>query len=292
MPKRRSRTRSASTEPPDHERRWFRHAGVWLATLSTVVGVATGMFTLRDQVFPRESGTAVAVSVPAYQQDVGRVCDELNDDDRDRARQDTTIRRRLRRAKTTMTQRNALLDGVRRTAARSGNTLASFTALEAPPTLAARHRTTRTTWERNLERLRAYALALDRAANRRQVLAALDRLSTQRPVIARDGVAVRAGLQRLGAENCDLDPPIVTATYTLPPLPGHEGGTTSGTTPSPSGGDGGVAPPPATTPSQPATGGAGTTTTTTDTVAGGTSGGGGTTGANTPPPTAGGGGGD
>jgi hypothetical protein len=69
--------------------------------------------------------------------------------------------------------RNALLDGVRRTAARSGNTLASFTALEAPPTLAARHRTTRTTWERNLERLRAYALALDRAANRRQVLAAL-----------------------------------------------------------------------------------------------------------------------
>ena len=45
----------------------IRRPAVWLATLSTVVGIATGMFTLRDQVFPRASGTAVAASEDAYQ---------------------------------------------------------------------------------------------------------------------------------------------------------------------------------------------------------------------------------
>src|SRR5918992_1019644 len=86
-----------------------RRAGIWLATMSTVVGLATGMFTLRDQVFPREAGTARAVSAPAYQHEIGRVCDEVNANDRRRVREDRTIKRTLRRARTTMAQRNALL---------------------------------------------------------------------------------------------------------------------------------------------------------------------------------------
>jgi hypothetical protein len=52
----------APVEPKGHR----RQAAIWLATLSTVVGIATGMFTLRDQVFPRESGSAQAVSVSAF----------------------------------------------------------------------------------------------------------------------------------------------------------------------------------------------------------------------------------
>jgi hypothetical protein len=51
--------------------------GVWLATLSTMVGVATGMFTLRDEIFPNESGRAEA-SVPDFQRSVGQICQDLN----------------------------------------------------------------------------------------------------------------------------------------------------------------------------------------------------------------------
>ena len=101
MARRRRRASKRAAQTPANDRSQFRrHPGVWLATLSTVVGVATGMFTLRDQVFPRESGTAVAVSVPAYQQGVGRVCDEVNDNDAYRARNDRAVRRELQRART------------------------------------------------------------------------------------------------------------------------------------------------------------------------------------------------
>jgi hypothetical protein len=110
------------------------------------------MFTLRDQVFPNESGSAAAVSRPAYEQAVGRICDELNDDDRRRALEANTIRKKLPRAKTTLAQRNLLLDGQRRTIARSGHALASFTALVAPHDLLAARRTTVAAWSLNLGR--------------------------------------------------------------------------------------------------------------------------------------------
>src|SRR5215213_8769990 len=126
MPNRRRRSARQARARRDERQRIRRHPAVWLATLSTVVGVATGMFTLRDQVFPREAGTAAAVPVSVYEQHVGRVCDEVNDNDRRRAREEKTIRRQLQRAKTTIAQRNALLDGVRRTTTRAGQTLATF----------------------------------------------------------------------------------------------------------------------------------------------------------------------
>src|ERR671930_42815 len=137
-----------------------RNAKIWLATLSTVVGVATGMFTLRDQIFPSEGGSAAAISVPAYQQQVGRICDELNENDRRRAHEDATTKKRLDRATTTIQQRNALLDAVRRTTSRSGHALASFTALQTPESLSAPRRNTAAAWRRNLARLRSYALRL------------------------------------------------------------------------------------------------------------------------------------
>ena len=278
-------------------RRLSRHAGVWLATLSTVVGVATGMFTLRDQVFPREAGTAVAVSVPAYQQAIGGICDDVNANDRARARSDKTIKRQLQRAKTAISQRNALLDGVRQTTARSGHTLASLTALEPPPPLASTLRGTEAAWNRNLARLRDYAMKLDRAGQRRQLAAAIDHLTTLRPPLARDGDRVRSGLQRLGGANCDLKPPIVTATYTLPrqhkpvnspdaktPPPTRDE-TTDANDPPPEANNAVTTPPATGNPTTPPpTGGA-----TTPPPSGG---GGGSGSANSPPITGGGGGGD
>jgi hypothetical protein len=199
-----------------------RHARIWLATLSTVVGVATGMFTLRDEVFPAEAGSASAVSVPVYQQQVGKVCDTVNDNDRVRAHQDGMVRIRLQRAQTTLVQRNALLDGVRRVGARSGHALASFSALAVPTPLAATSHEAEAAWNRNLARLRGYAARLDRAGTRAELVAAIDHLSGLRPLLAADGLTVASALERLGGANCDLRPPRVTATFTLPSPPKHE----------------------------------------------------------------------
>ena len=219
--KRRRRAKQANPAPAEKRTALRRHPAVWLATLSTVVGIATGMFTLRDQVFPREAGTAAAIPVSLYQQRIGGICDELNDNDRARARADGTVEKQLRTAKTTIAQRNALLDGVRRSMVRSGHALAAFAALDTPTNLAATRDRTEAAWNRNLARLRDYALRLDRSATRRQLLAALDHLAALRPLLARDGITLTSNLERLGQANCDLRAPIVTATFTLPALPTH-----------------------------------------------------------------------
>ena len=214
------RRQPRSTDPPrpaGPSRVAGHRAKIWLATISTVVGVATGMFTLRDQVFPSEAGSAGAMSTPAYEEHVGRVCDEVNANDRLRAHEDSILRVGLPRAQTTIDQRNLLLDAARRTIARDGHALAAFTGLAAPDALAPVRHDTGTAWNRNLARVRDYALRLDDAGTRDQLVAALVHLSTVRPSIAADHVTVAAGLERLGAAECDLQPQRVTRTFTLPP---------------------------------------------------------------------------
>ena len=214
------RRQPRSTDPPrpaGPSRVAGHRAKIWLATISTVVGVATGMFTLRDQVFPSEAGSAGAMSTPAYEEHVGRVCDEVNANDRLRAHEDSILRVGLPRAQTTIDQRNLLLDAARRTIARDGHALAAFTGLAAPDALAPVRHDTGTAWNRNLARVRDYALRLDGAGTRAQLVAALVHLSTVRPQIAADHVTVASGLERLGAAECDLQPQRVTRTFTLPP---------------------------------------------------------------------------
>ena len=227
MAKRRRRSSKRANAPADEKNVRWTHGRIWLATLSTVVGIATGMFTLRDQVFPREAGSAQAgggqvMSLEAYQEQVGRSCDELNSNDRRRARQTKTIDKQLRRARTTIAQRNALLDGQRQEIARSGHALARFTALETPKGLVATRRATEAAWNRNLDRLRAYALRLDRVGTRNDLFAATRYLASLRAPLAKDGVKLMAGLERLGKASCDLNPPIATKTAPLPPLRTHK----------------------------------------------------------------------
>jgi hypothetical protein len=195
--------------------RLSRSARIWLATLSTVVGLATGMFTLRDQLFPGESGSAQA-SLPEYQQSVGDLCRDLNEAERARAEDARRLAKRLRRARTTLAQRNALLDGVRRSIARGGHELALFEGLNVPSTLVSRHRATAKVWDRNLELLRDYAQRLDGSRDARQLSTAIEALSRSRPALGRNGVSLRAGLVGLAGGRCRLDPPIVDRTITLP----------------------------------------------------------------------------
>lgn len=220
MAKRRQRPSTDPARPACPSRVVGHRAKIWLATVSTVVGVATGMFSLRDQVFPSEAGSAGAMSTSAYEQHVGRICDEVNANDRLRAHEDSKLRSGLVGAKTTLAQRNALLDPVRRTMARDGHALAAFSGLEPPKALAPVRRDTQLAWNRNLARVRDYAVRLDRAGTRPELLAAVDHLSTLRPLLAADGVRLASGLQRLGGSECDLRAPTVTQVITLPY--GHE----------------------------------------------------------------------
>jgi hypothetical protein len=215
------RKRKQSRPATERAQRRARSAKIWLTTVSTVVAIATGMFTLRDQVFPHEAGTATAESVAAYQQQVGRVCNEVNSDDRRRAAETETTEKRLKHATTTIAQRNALLDGVRRTTARSGHALASFSAVQPPKSLAPAQRDTEAAWNRNLARLRDYAQRLDQAGTRGTLLAAIGHVSALRTSLSRDGVELSAGLERLGGASCDLVTPRVTPAFTLPRLKGH-----------------------------------------------------------------------
>ena len=195
--------------------------GAWLATLSTIVGLATGMFTLRDAIFPNESGTAEA-SVHDFQRSVGQICQGLNSAARVQARETRRADVLLGKASTTLEQRNVLLDGVRRSLARSNHQLATLRGLEVPKPLTTMHRATVATWSGNVERIMSYSQRLDEAATRRQLGAAIKVLAKDRPAIARDGIALRAGLMRLGGRECRFDAPIVPKTFTLPALPGKE----------------------------------------------------------------------
>jgi hypothetical protein len=201
----------------------MRKPAIWLTTLATVVGIATGMFTLRDQIFPEESPTAKA-SPDVYRQSVGDVCRRMNDDDKARAASDRRLAAQLRRARTTAAQRDALLDSARRSIARSSPTLSSFLALKPASGDLELHRATAAIWNRSVERIRDYAHRLDTASDERELRAAVDVLAEIRPSNQRDAVKLDANLERLGAGRCQLDAPIVTSTISLP---GHA-------TPSPS----------------------------------------------------------
>jgi hypothetical protein len=204
------------------KRRGLAHRpGVWLATVSTVVGIATGMFTLRDEVFPQESGTAGAAGVTSYRQHVGGICDELNEADLARSRENHRLARRLKAARTSLAQRDALLDGVRRTTARSAHALSGLSGLDAPERYVGAQRKVELLWKRNLDRILVYTDRLDQATGRRDLIAAVQVLAHDRSALQRDGLEINAGLERLGEGDCRLRPPIVDRTITLPPLEGQ-----------------------------------------------------------------------
>jgi hypothetical protein len=220
-----SRNRARNDKPKSEASARFgyalsRRSAIWLGTLSTVVGIATGMFTLRDQVFPGESGNAQA-SLPQYQQSVGEICDHLNRAERARAWDARSLARQLPHARTTDGQRRIIMDGARKSLGRSAHEVALFQGLLIPPKMSARHHATAAAWNRNIERIRTYIERLDRVVTRRELYAAINVLADMRSALGKDGVTVQAGLNNLGGGRCHLDPPIVEQTITLPKAPHH-----------------------------------------------------------------------
>jgi hypothetical protein len=192
-----------------------RRPGVWLATLSTVVAVATGMFTLRDRIFPRQAGITQA-SVLAYEQSVGETCRALNQAARARAKNAKQLAERLSFAHTTVAQRNALLDSTRQLVARSEQALIRFRGLDVPAAMASRARETAAAWMRMIARVRRYEGRLDAARNRHELISTVKTLSAMRMALGLDGFNRSTGLTSLGGGQCNLGREVVPPALALP----------------------------------------------------------------------------
>jgi hypothetical protein len=209
------------TKPPaasesDASSRLSRRSGIWLTTLSTVVAVATGMFTLRDQIFPQQSPDAQA-SVSFYEQSIDDVCSALNDAEKLRGKNERQLARRLRRTDlSTLGQRNALLDSVRQIVENSEHVFADFKGHDAPRMLRAPAHKTVVAWTRIIAVLHGYSERLGVARTRRDLNAAIRTLRGTRTRVAAYRLDRASGLTRLGGGRCKLDPPITSPTMVLP----------------------------------------------------------------------------
>lgn len=202
-----------SHHAPTSRRNW--RTGVWLGTLSTVIAIATGMFTLRDQIFPKDAGTAAA-SVSAFQVSVGDICAALNGTQSALPDNARNLATRLKTARTANEQRNAVLDSWNQVLGRQQHELAIFEGLDVPETLKARVRETGAAWNRIVVRLRAFAQQLNAASSAVDLDAAVRQLPAIRTAIAADGTAQVAGLTELGGGRCTLNTPPDVQAVSLP----------------------------------------------------------------------------
>src|SRR3954454_6117215 len=215
----RNRKRSPDrTPPPAAKGRGFsRCAQVWLATLGTVVGVATGMVAPANNVLPKHSDDAEATPSPVVQQTVGSICDDVNRHDADRVSDAKLLRRRLRRGRTALQVRDALLESYQRTLRNAEHDETRLAAIRPPrPTLATQRAAARA-WTNNLERLRGIVAALDDAGTWAKLDAVAGRIGRLRTPMDRDVSKVRTGLLGLGGGQCHLEAQRVSRAVMLPP---------------------------------------------------------------------------
>jgi len=213
-----SRRSSRRSQPADRRRGALsRRAAVWLATLGTIVGIATGMFTLRDHVFPGESGTSIASpDLAAYQQSIARVCDQINESDETWLRNTRSLRRELDRATNARDRGDALLVAAQRSAVTSRHLLSDLLATQAPPALERTKDATVAAWKRHLARISTYETRLARARGYRAIRAAIEQLTDQRHESGRDSLQVETGLRRLGGPGCQLREGTTTQPIRIP----------------------------------------------------------------------------
>ncbi len=218
-PGEKGRLRAPEPTAPQRLRFSWRAKGL-LAIASTLVATATGMISLRNEIWPPDNDN-VGASTGLYEQSVGDVCSSLSAADRARAANGRRLAKRLRRAsgRTPLGQRDALLDSIKPVLQASEHILARFKGLAAPRPRAPLHAETEAAWDESAMRLRGYAQRLDAATTQADVLAAVRVLSAMRGPLARAAVKRAANLVKLAGGRCRLEEPIVTPTITLPQTP-------------------------------------------------------------------------
>jgi uncharacterized membrane protein YgcG len=177
------------------------------------------MFSLRDQIFPSDAGTATA-SASVYETSVGEICMALNQANSALVQNADNLANRLAKARTPLAQRNAVLDSWTVVLSSSQYELGLFEGLDVPSAFDAREHVTAAAWNRIVARLRGFTRQLDDVSDDAALMAAVQTLPAIGEANATDVVMRTAGLTELGSGRCVLNPPANPPTITIPTLPG------------------------------------------------------------------------
>ncbi|MGZ6644233.1 MAG: hypothetical protein ACXVFN_23115 [Solirubrobacteraceae bacterium] len=182
----------------------FRPPGA--KTITALASLAASLATvLALFVVPGDNGPGSAQASPP---NVSRACRVTQKGWDDQARREPAFRAAVRHGRTLVAQRDAIIDETQARIASSGAAMSTLRATGSPPgEAAARYARTLRAWSRNLARLERYRDALSGAST----FAAVNRAATannhRRRAFDKDARTVMAGLQALGGEACELDPP-------------------------------------------------------------------------------------
>jgi len=189
-----------------------------LGTAATVVGLTTGVLTLKDQVFPPDQPTAQTAA--QYQQQVGEVCDRTNAVQSSNLRRARPYKKRLRKAKDLGELRNAVMDEVQNRIDSGGDLRGRLAGLEAPSKkLQVIQDETVANRDKSLSALQAYREELEGVASDTELTRAVGEVD--RSSIEKNALQARAQLQRLGGPSCDLEPRKTSAAVDLPRVGGR-----------------------------------------------------------------------
>ena len=193
------------------------------AAAGLVLAVVLGVAAIAGMLSGGGSGTVVTPvgnPIADYQEQVGPICSELNDVTRKTARRTPAYRRRLKAARSVQAMRNVIIAETQQRTT-TANALSARLAGLAPPSarLRAEQRATLRAYRRNIARLQSHRDRLKGVGDYAELRAVSRRFDAQRTATERDSARTRAGLHRLGGQQCTLEIPPPPKPVSLPPNP-------------------------------------------------------------------------
>ena len=156
-------------------------------------------------------GSAQAAASPS----VARACRATQKGWDDQARRERAFRAAVRDGRTALAQRDAIINETQARIASSGAAMSLLRAAGSPGGEASvRYDLTLRAWSRNVRRLERYRDALSAASTFAELNRAAVANDRTRSAFENDAHTVMAGLQALGGDACELDPPPPTKVRT------------------------------------------------------------------------------
>jgi hypothetical protein len=172
-----------------------------LASLAASVATVLAVFVAPGDNGP---GSAQAAASPS----VARACRATQKGWDDQARREPAFRAAVRDGRTALAQRDAVINETQARIASSGAAVSLLRAAGSPGGDAgARYDRTLRAWSRNVRRLERYRDALSAASTFAELNRAAAANDRTRSAFENDAHTVMAGLQALGGDACELDPP-------------------------------------------------------------------------------------
>jgi hypothetical protein len=193
----------------------YAATGLVLALVLAAVAIV-GALSGGDDPVVRRTGNALA----EYRVQVGQVCSDLGTLDRRTARRAPRYQRRLEAAKDVPALRGLMIAETQQRSSTANALSARLAGLDPPSArLAARQRSTVRSYRRNISRLQSYRDRLKGVESYAELSTVATRFDRRRTAIERDSARTRAGLQRLGGAQCELEIPPTPKPVFLPDDP-------------------------------------------------------------------------